>query len=187
MPIIPPLQSLGARICICGPSNSGKSTLAAAIAHHLDIEPIHLDLLYHYPNTDWVQRPREEFFAGHALAVASDSWVMDGNYMALLPQRIARATGIILLGTDRWTAFYRYLRRTLFEHGRVGSLSGAKDSLKWGMIRFIMIEQPRKRARDVAMLRATGLPMIQFNSLRELRAAYGVWKLERPAVTSLST
>ncbi|HTN64428.1 MAG TPA: hypothetical protein VL147_23205, partial [Devosia sp.] len=124
MPTIPPLQSLGTRICICGPSNSGKSTLAAAIAQHLDIESIHLDLLYHYPNTDWVQRPREEFFAGHALAVASDSWVMAGNYMALLPQRIARATGIILLGTDRWTAFYRYLRRTLFEHGRVGSLSG---------------------------------------------------------------
>lgn len=51
-------SDLGDRICILGPSNSGKSTLADAIARKRGLEPIHLDLLHHLPNTDWEPRPR---------------------------------------------------------------------------------------------------------------------------------
>ena len=51
------LDTLGPRICILGPSNSGKSTLADAIAAKQGLEPIHLDRLYHLPHTDWQPRP----------------------------------------------------------------------------------------------------------------------------------
>ncbi|TGQ03272.1 AAA family ATPase, partial [Mesorhizobium sp. M00.F.Ca.ET.217.01.1.1] len=37
------LSDLGDRICILGPSNSGKSTLADAIARKRGLTPIHLD------------------------------------------------------------------------------------------------------------------------------------------------
>lgn len=57
------LSDFGDRICILGPSNSGKSTLADAIARKRGLTPIHLDLLFHLPNTDWLQRPRDEFIA----------------------------------------------------------------------------------------------------------------------------
>ncbi|MDB5528638.1 MAG: adenylate kinaserelated kinase [Devosia sp.] len=181
---LPPLESLGPRICVCGPSNAGKSTLAAALARRMGVDPTYLDLLHHQPHTNWVARPREEFDAAHSAAIARDRWVIEGNYMRLLPERMHRATGILLLGTDRWSAFGRYLRRTLFEHQRHGMLDGAQDSLKWVMIRYILIEQPRKRERDINLLRATGLPMVQLSSMRELQAAYAVWGLERPPVTS---
>lgn len=176
---LPPLESFGPRICVCGPSNAGKSTLTAAIAAHIGAEAIFLDILRHQPHTDWVMRPQAEFEAAHAAAIEGERWVIEGNYMSLLPQRVSRATGIILLGTDRWTAFGRYLRRTLFEHQRHGMLAGAQDSLKWDMINFILIEQPRKRQRDIALLRATGLPMVQFDSMKELQAAYTAWGLNR--------
>ena len=181
---LPPLESLGPRICICGPSNAGKSTLTAAISAHIGADAIFLDILRHQPHTDWVMRPQPEFEAAHAVAITGERWVIEGNYMSLLPQRMTRATGIILLGTDRWTAFGRYLRRTLFERQRHGQLAGAKDSLKWDMINFILIEQPRKRQRDIDLLRATGLPMVQFDSMSELKAAYAAWGLKRPPVTS---
>ena len=35
---LPPLSALGERIMICGPSNSGKSTLAVALARKIDAE-----------------------------------------------------------------------------------------------------------------------------------------------------
>ena len=35
------LSDLGDRICILGPSNSGKSTLADAIARKRGLEPVH--------------------------------------------------------------------------------------------------------------------------------------------------
>ena len=178
-----PISALGPRICIFGPSNAGKSTLAAAIAGRMWVDPIYLDLLHHQPHTNWVARPRDEFIAAHAAAIAGERWVIEGNYMGLLPQRMTRATGIVLLGTDRWTAFGRYLRRTLFERQRHGMLDGAQDSLKWVMIRFILLDQPRKRQRDIGLLRATGLPMVQLNSMRDLQAAYAAWDLKRIPAT----
>ncbi len=174
------LESLGTRIMICGPSNSGKSTLGQAIGRRLGIPAIHLDLLYHVPHTDWVPRPKEEFLALHAGAIAGDAWVMDGNYFGTVPQRLTRATGIIALGSEPVRGVLRNLRRTLFESGRrSGQLEGNIDRLNWKMLRFILVEQPPKRQRDLGILRAAGLPMVQLESMRELNALYAAWSLQR--------
>ena len=176
----PKLEMLGQRIMICGPSNAGKSTLAVALAKKLGAEPFHVDLFRHQPGTDWVQRSDEEFAALHDAAILRDRWVMDGNYSSLMPQRFARATGIILLGDSRWPNFRRYVWRTLFQkRSRPGSLAGDKDSIKWEMIRWILIVQPPKRAHEKARLAAAGLPMIELNSMAELKRLYASWELER--------
>src|SRR5690349_8427597 len=110
---IPSLESLGRRIMICGPSTAGKSTLALALSRKLGIPAVHLDLLRHLPDTDWVQRTDAEFYRLHNEAIAADEWVMDGNYSNLFPQRLQRATGIVLIGHHRIPTLLRYLRRTL--------------------------------------------------------------------------
>lgn len=177
---VPGLDTLGRRIMICGPSNSGKSTLTVAIGRKLDLPVVHLDLLYHQPGTDWVPRPFPEFAALHAEAIAGESWVMDGNYFATIEPRLARATGIILLGSEPWRAAARNVRRTLFEtRRRAGQLEGARDSLKPDFFRFILFEQPRKRERDLAILRASGLPLVVLESMRQLNRLYEAWGLER--------
>lgn len=176
----PELASLGPRIMICGPSNAGKSTLAVALAEKIGGEPFHVDLFRHLPDTDWVQRPDDEFAALHDAAILKERWVMDGNYSSLMPQRFARATGIVLLGDSRWANFRRYLWRTLFEkQSRPGSLAGDKDSIKWEMIRWILIVQPPKREQDRARLRAAGLPMVELRSMAELNRLYEAWGLQR--------
>lgn len=60
------LNDLGSRICIMGPSNSGKSTLAKAIASRTGLPLIHLDQLHHLPDTKWVPREPEDFYRLHA-------------------------------------------------------------------------------------------------------------------------
>ena len=176
----PPLASLGDRIMICGPSNAGKSTLAVALAKKLGSEAFHVDLFRHLPNTDWVQRSDEAFAALHDAAILTERWVMDGNYSKLMPQRMARATGIILLGDSRWANFARYLRRTLFEkRQRPGSLAGDKDSIKWEMVRWILFVQPPLREQARARVRSAGLPLVELESMRELQRLYEAWGLER--------
>jgi adenylate kinase family enzyme len=178
---LPPLSYFGSRIMICGPSNSGKSTLARALGRQLGLPTTYLDLLYHLPNTDWEPRPKEEFVALHDAAISGDQWVIDGNYFGTIPQRLARATGIVLLGSEPWRAAARNVRRTLFEtRHRAGQLEGGIDKLSWTFFRFIIVEQPRKRARDQAILRGSGLPMVELASMRELRELYAAWALERP-------
>lgn len=175
----PPLESMGPRICICGPSNAGKSTLAAAIGNKLGRPVVHLDQLHHQPNTNWVPRPREEFEKLHDAAILGDSWVMEGNYSGLFPKRMARASSIILLGSDRWSAFARYLRRTIFQKDRAGNLAGAQDSIKWNMVYWIMIRQPSRREIDIERLERYDLPLIKMSSIRELNALYSAWGLTR--------
>jgi adenylate kinase family enzyme len=175
-----PLYALGRRIMVCGPSNSGKSTLALAIGTKLGLPVIHLDLLYHVPLSDWVPRPAADFVASHDAAVETEAWVMDGNYSKVMESRLARATGIVLLGERRWSALWRYLKRTLFQKERAGNLPGAKDSIKWEMIHLIMVIQPQRRAQSVARLRDAKRPMVQIESMRELRALYSTWGLDGP-------
>jgi adenylate kinase family enzyme len=175
-----PISALGERIMICGPSNSGKSTLAVALATKLGAEAFHLDLFRHEPNTNWVQRSDEEFAALHDAAIQRDRWVMDGNYSTLMPQRFSRSTGIILLGDNRWANFRRYVWRTLFQkQSRPGSLAGDKDSIKWEMIRWILIINPSRREQSRGRLRAAGLPMIEIKSMSELNRLYEAWGIRR--------
>jgi adenylate kinase family enzyme len=172
-----PLETLGARIMICGPSNAGKSTLARAIGRKLAAPVVYLDLLHHQPNTDWEPRPPEEFEAAHAEAIAGEHWVMEGNYSRLFGPRLERATGIVLLGGGAVSNVLRYVRRTLFEKERAGQIEGGADTLKWEMVRFILFEQPKKRARDRQILRARGLPMVELHSMAELNSLYRAWGL----------
>jgi adenylate kinase family enzyme len=176
---IPPLSALGRRIMVCGPSTAGKSTLAVAIGRKLDIPAMHVDIFRHLPDTDWVRRPDADFHRLHDEAIRADEWVMDGNYSELFPQRLQRATGIVLLGHQRIPTFIRYLRRTLFQKDRLGSVAGDRDSLKWSMVHWVLVASPRNLRRYREELPQTGLPFVEARGMRGLNALYAAWDLVR--------
>lgn len=173
------LESLGPRICILGPSNSGKSTLADAIAHKLAIPAVHLDQLYHLPHSNWVPRPEADFIALHQAAIAQEQWVMEGNYTRHLPARLKRATGFILLDVSTATSLLRYFRRTLFERDRRGALEGGKDSVKWQMIRHIAVVTPPNRKKYLKIFDECALPKVRLSSPNELKLFYQAEGLKR--------
>jgi adenylate kinase family enzyme len=172
------LHELGDRICIMGPSNSGKSTLANAIAQKIGADEIHLDLLFHLPGTDWEPRAFANFQRLHDAAIESPRWVMDGNYTQLLPQRLARATGFILLDIPMPLSLCRYIRRSLFRSGRIGGLEGGKDSVKWSTLKHIAIRTPENRRRYAALQRSIGLPKVCLMSPGQIEACYSSWDLQ---------
>ncbi|QWC57551.1 AAA family ATPase [Erythrobacter sp. 3-20A1M] len=173
------LDELGTRICIMGPSNSGKSTLAQAIGRARSLEVVHLDQLRHLPHTDWVPRPPDEFAARHDKAITGDSWVIEGNYSWLLPQRLERATGFILLDVPTTTSLYRYVRRCWFEGDRRGALEGGRDSVKWDMIRHIAFDTRANRMHYRDMIDGMSLPNMQITTTGALAAFYRANGLRR--------
>lgn len=173
------LEELGERICVLGPSNSGKSTLAAAIARKRGLTAVHLDQLHHLPYTDWRPRPSHEFVTLHDEAIANDRWVMDGNYSTLFPQRFERATGVILMDISTGASLFRYIRRTLFDTRRYGALDGGRDSLKFAVLHHISAVTPGNRKRYAAIYRHLLLPKIYLRSIRAINECYRTWELER--------
>jgi hypothetical protein len=172
------LSELGERICILGPSNSGKSTLADAIGRKRGSKVVHLDQLHHQPNTDWKMRPAHEFLTLHNEAIASDQWVIDGNYSKLFPQRFERATGIILLDISTAASLFRYIRRTVFPAGRIGGLEGGQDSLNLAMFHHIAVVTPGNRKRYANVYRQLHLSKVYLPSIRAIKARYKGWDLK---------
>ena len=64
-------------------------------------------------------------------------------------------------------------------HFVVGALAGNRDSLKWEMIRWILIVQPTRRERDRTRLRAVGLPLVEIDTMHQLKRLYSLWGLTR--------
>ncbi|MDR0219536.1 MAG: AAA family ATPase [Enterobacteriaceae bacterium] len=173
------LSDLGNRICIMGPSNSGKSTLANAIAKKCSFSTVHLDQLFHIPNTDWQARPIDEFISLHSRAIKEENWVIDGNYTRCLPQRLSRATGVILLDISTSSSLLRYINRTLFQRKRYGALEGNKDSIKWDMLHHIVVVTPKSRKCYATMFEQLAIPKIRLASVKEMEEQYDKWELPR--------
>lgn len=175
----PPLESFGHRIMVLGPTNAGKSTFTVALADKLGVPAIHLDRYRHLPNTHYLERPDAEFFALHDEAITWPGWVMDGSYSKVMKQRIARATGIVVLDESLLTRTIRYVRRTLSPQSRVGSLEGNKDHLTLAMFHWLWKTRNRSDGTR-AMAAATGLPTVFTHNTRETNALYEAWGLKRP-------
>ncbi|TXI11992.1 MAG: AAA family ATPase [Rhizobium sp.] len=173
-----PLHSLGERIVVLGPSNAGKSTLAVALSRKLSIPAVHLDQLHHLPHTDWQPRPEEEFAALHDAAILGEQWIMEGNYSRLIPARLGRATGAILITSNHWLRFARYLKRTLVNReDRAGHLEGAQDSIKWEMVQWILVKTRNSGAKYAKMLQDTRLPLVECHTSEALDKLYRAWDL----------
>ena len=177
---VPALAELGPRLMICGPSSNGKSTLAVAIERRTGWPAVHLDRFRHQPHTDWVQRPDAEFAALHDNAILGESWVIEGNYSKLMPARLERATGIVLLGANRWANLVRYFRRSVFETQRAGYLDGALDrGVKWSMVHWILVVSPSNLERYRSDLPTAGLPLVEVTNMTDLNRLYAEWGLTR--------
>lgn len=175
------LADLGPRICILGPSNSGKSTLARAIAQKTTHRLVHLDQLYHQPDTHWQARSEEEFLQLHQSAIAGDNWVMDGNYVRCLPDRLTRATGMILLEISTPRSVMRYFRRTWLDEQRVGGVvaKGQRERITWEMLRYLLLYTRSKQPRNQQMFETWQQPKLRLSSPAELENYYKAWGLAR--------
>ena len=174
----PPVHTLGPRIMVLGPTNSGKSTLAEALGAKLGVPAIHLDQLRHLPHTDWEQRPDSEFAALHDAAISQPAWIMDGSYSILMPKRLQRTTGIIVLDDTLLIRTLRYVRRSLSRRRRPGGLAGGHDSLKLEMIAWLWKTRNKAGGTRERVL-SLGIPHVFCHDRHELAALYSAWNLHR--------
>ncbi len=178
--VVPSLASLGTKICIIGPSNSGKSTLAQKLGQKLNLAICHLDQLAHLEHTNWQRRPDTDFVAEHDAFIQNENWVMDGNYSICMPQRFARASAIIWLDPPLIGFLGRYILRSLANNDqRAGNLTGAKVQFSLQLIKYTFFNYPKNRQKYNGLLQASHKPLIKIKSMSELNKYYAAWGIER--------
>lgn len=173
------LEDLGDRICVLGPSASGKSTLASAIGKRQQLPVVHLDQFCHIAGTRSELRSDDEFAELHDAAIGGERWVADGNYSKLLPQRLARATGVILLDISTARSLARYLRRTGGAGVRVGGLEGTTDTFSWDMVGYILHHTRANRRRRKEIFDRLMIPKIYLPTPSAVEHFYRLERLDR--------
>jgi adenylate kinase family enzyme len=117
------------RISVVGNSGSGKSTLARELAAALGVPHLELDGVFHQPG--WTPLQADEFRQAVSAAVATDGWVIDGDYNAVRPLIWARADTVRWLDLPRRTVMRQVVWRTLRRGATREELwNGNRESLR---------------------------------------------------------
>jgi adenylate kinase family enzyme len=93
-----------ARVVIIGNAAGGKSTLARHVAACRDLPLVEVDRLLWQEG--WRLAPAEVYARRHAEAIAAERWVIEGlGSQGSIPQRVVRATEIVLIDLPLWMHF----------------------------------------------------------------------------------
>jgi adenylate kinase family enzyme len=100
------------RVVVIGNGGGGKSTLARRLAARLDRPCVEIDTLLWQPG--WRLTPVETYDAEHAHLIAQEQWIIDGlGRRESIPQRLSRATDIVLIDMPLWMHFWLAAERQL--------------------------------------------------------------------------
>jgi adenylate kinase family enzyme len=141
-------------IVVVGTSCSGKSTLAAQIASARGMRFIDLDDLYWLPG--WVENP--EFQSLVESSLATDGWIVAGNYQSTRDIVWGRAQTLLFLDYSFPLIFFRAIKRTIARMIlRTTCCNGNRESfvqsfLSKKSILLWVIQTYKKRREEYALL-----------------------------------
>lgn len=149
------------RVVVVGCGGAGKSVLAARLGQILDLQVTHLDAV-HY-DADWNALPPAEFAERQRDIVDGASWVVDGNYAATLPVRLARADTVIFLDLPARVCLAGIARRRLRPRGE-------RHRITWTFLRYVVTYRRKMRPRVDRLIEehASHARRLRFTSRREV-------------------
>ncbi|MEC8580503.1 MAG: AAA family ATPase [Pseudomonadota bacterium] len=135
------------RVMIIGGPGSGKSTLALALGKKLGLPVTHIDRFQF--TAGWLEVDPAKRDAHVCDVIASDSWIIDGNYSSTLKDRMDRADTLIWLDVPLWQRLWRVARRTWIYYGqnRPELPEGCPERFSPAFIHYIVTSSKRQREK----------------------------------------
>ena len=104
------------RVLVIGPCGAGKSTLSVGLGEKLVLPVHHMDQLNW--QRGWVESSKDEIREKLTGIIATDRWLIDGNYGGTLGERLERADTVVYLDYPLRLCVWRLVRRIFQYHGR---------------------------------------------------------------------
>jgi adenylate kinase family enzyme len=141
------------RIAVIGCAGSGKTTLSLFLHKKLGLPVHHLDQYYWLPN--WQHPDKQAYVKKHDQLISQDKWIIDGNHMLTMPQRLKRAQAIIFLDLPTQTLVYRIIKRWICNRftRRQDLPNGCKEQLNAKFIRYVLSFNQNVRPRIIDLIK----------------------------------
>jgi adenylate kinase family enzyme len=157
------------RVLIIGPCGAGKSTLAFDLGKRLGLPVFHMDKLNWKPG--WVEGGKDEIRRQLKTIVATDRWLIDGNYGGTLGERLERADTVVYLDFPISLCVARLLRRIWTYRGRTrpDMTEGCPERFDLGFLIYLLRWNSGPRPRTEAKLKGHESKVIRLKSPDALR------------------
>ncbi len=159
------------RVLVIGPGGAGKSVLSRDLASVTGLPLVHLDR--EYWGAGW-QRPEINLWAARVAELTSgDRWIVDGNHVDTLDQRLGRADTVIFLDFSRVTSLRGVATRLMTRSGRKRAdlPPGCRNRLDRDYLSWVWHFQWKTRPRVLEAL-AKHADHLTITSLRSRRQAH---------------
>ena len=157
------------KIQIIGYSGSGKSNLAWRLATHYNIPCLHLDGVQFYGNWDIRDDDEQNNIVRDFLA-KNDSWVIDGNYSRIAPERFTQSDITIFLNYNRFYCYRKARQRAIENRGKIRYSCPCPEKFDREFQRWILWDSriAHCRKRHKINLNRTNGQKLMFRNLRQL-------------------
>lgn len=121
------------KIAIIGCAGAGKTTFAKKLGERFKLPTYHLDHYYWKPG--WVESDAELFKKTHHVLVEQPVWIIDGNQMITIAERIAVAELVVFLDIPTYVCLWRVLVRWL--KNRFYNAKDSQSKITWGLLCYV--------------------------------------------------
>ena len=99
------------KVNVVGTAGCGKSTFGKMLAEKVGVPYIETDELFWKPN--WTESSDESFFLKIEQALASDGWILDGNYNRTTALKWKQVQTVVYLDLPFHVVLFRMIKRCL--------------------------------------------------------------------------
>ena len=158
------------RILIIGSNGAGKSTFSFRLAEKLNLPLIHIDQIYW--RGSWDVTPEDEFDRIVQAEAAKPAWIIEGNNIRSLPQRLERADTVFWFEFPPPLCVLNILRREREYRGKVRPDMPDQCVSQYNLPFLKMVWEFNKRNHDQiqSLLDQHGhLSVIRFTNYRQIK------------------
>lgn len=171
------------RVLVIGPCGAGKSTLSVELGKRIGLPLHHIDRLHWHPG--WVEGSSIELQAKLDAIIASERWIIDGNYGGTMAKRLARADSVVYLDYPVSLCLRRLVGRLWTYRGRTrpDMTEGCPERLDLEFFLYVLRWNTGPRLRTEARLATHKGTILRLKNPQALRT----WLSTLPAGPATDT